>query len=124
MAKEGLKKVGYIIHENSDLKVRLISVNIEKQVEVLITNLWEEEGHDPDIFKDLYFMRWGIETNLSIQNKIMQIESYSDLTVNAVIQYFYAIVMITNLHSSIIKDAQKTLDKQKNYYKKIPGESK
>lgn len=116
-AKEGLKKVGYIINRDTNLKVRLVRVNLDKQVEVLITNLWEEEGHEPDIFKDLYFMRWGIETNISIQKNIMQIESFSGLTVNAVLQDFYATVMITNLHSIIIKDAQKTVDKQKTIRK-------
>ena len=77
-----------------------------------MTNLWEEEGHQPEIFKDLYFMRWGVETNISIQKNIMQIESFSGLTVNAVLQDFYATVMIANLHAVLIKDAQKTIDKE------------
>ena len=47
----------------------------------------------------------GVETNISIQKNIMQIESFSGLTVNAVLQDFYATVMIANLHAVLIKDA-------------------
>ena len=111
-AKEGLKKVGYNINQHTQLKVRLVRVDLEKSTEVLMTNLWEEEGHQPGIFKDLYFMRWGVETNISIQKNIMQVESFSGLTVNAVLQDFYATVMIANLHAVLIKDAQKTIDKK------------
>ena len=54
----------------------------------------------------------GVETNISIQKNIMQVESFSGLTVNAVLQDFYATVMIANLHAVLIKDAQKTIDKK------------
>ena len=74
--------------------------------EVLITNLWEEEGYDASRFKELYFMRWGIETNISPQKNIMQLESFSGLTVKAVEQDFYATVFTANLHAGLIKDAQ------------------
>ena len=111
-AKEGLKKVGYIINQHTQLKVRLVRVNLEKSTEVLMTNLWEEEGHQSEIFKDLYFLRWGVETNISIQKNVMQVESFSGLTVNAVLQDFYATVMIANLHAVLIKDAQKSIDKK------------
>ena len=111
-AKEGLKKVGYNISQHTQLKVRLVRVDLEKSTEVLMTNLWEEDGHQAGIFKDLYFMRWGVETNISIQKNIMQVESFSGLTVNAVLQDFYATAMIANLHAVLIKDAQQTIDKQ------------
>jgi hypothetical protein len=41
------------------LTVRLVRVDLPESVEVLITNLWEEEGYANELFKDLYFMRWG-----------------------------------------------------------------
>ena len=51
-------------------------------------------------------MRWGIETNISPQKNIMQLESFSGLTVKAVEQDFYATVFTANLHAGLIKDAQ------------------
>lgn len=114
-----LKKSGYIINKNTLIKVRLVRVELKNTVEVLITNLWEEEGHDEKQFKELYFMRWGIETNISFQKNIQQLESFSGLTVESVIQDFYATAFITNLHSLIKRSAQTTVD-QKITHRKYP----
>lgn len=110
-AMEGLKKSGYLIKKDTTLTVRLVRVELDGCTEVLITNLWEEEGHPVSQFKELYFMRWGIETNISLQKNIMQLESFSGLTVTAVEQDFYATVFMANLHSVLIKDAQQTVEK-------------
>lgn len=107
---DGLKKSGYRIDKSSTLKVRLVRVELNGCTEVLITNLWEEEGHPVSQFKELYFMRWGIETNISLQKNIMQLESFSGLSVTAVEQDFYATVFMANLHSALIKDAQRTVE--------------
>jgi len=109
-AIEGLKKSGYLIDKNTVLKVRLVRVELKGCIEVLITNLWEEEGHPVSQFKELYFMRWGIETNISLQKNIMQLESFSGLSVAAVEQDFYATVFMANLHYILIKDAQQTVE--------------
>lgn len=108
-AIRGLKKSGFIITKSTLLKVRLVRVELDSSIEVLITNLWEEEGHPVEAFKDLYFMRWGVETNIGVQKNILQLESFSGLTARAVLQDFYATVMMTNLHSVLIKDAQQTI---------------
>jgi len=87
-----------------------------------MTNLWEEEGHPDEQFKDLYFMRWGVETNISLQKNILQLESFSGLTVQSVLQDFYATVIMVNLHSVLIKDAQKTVEikyKHRKYPMKV-----
>lgn len=107
---EGMRKYGFIVTHKTLIKVRLVRVDLPKSVEVLITNLWEEEGFGNELFKDLYSMRWGVETNISIQKNILQLEAFSGLTVCSVLQDFYATVMMTNLHALLIKDAQKTVD--------------
>lgn len=106
----GLKKKGFIVTKNTLLKVRLVRVELPESIEVLITNLWEEDGHPTAQFKELYALRWGVETNIGIQKNILQLESFSGLTVHAVVQDFYATVMMTNLHSILIKDAQQTVE--------------
>jgi len=102
----GLYKNGFIIDKGTLLKVRLVRVELGKSVEVLMTNLWEEEGYSSDEFKDLYFKRWEVETNISIQKNILQLESFSGLTPLSVKQDFHATVFITNFHSILIKEAQ------------------
>lgn len=109
-AIQSLKESGFIITKHTLLKLRLVRVDLEKTTEVLVTNLWEEEGHPDSEFKALYFLRWGVETNISIQKNILQLESFSGLTVEAVEQDFYATVFMANLHSVLIKDAQSSVD--------------
>ena len=110
IAIESLKQSGYLINSRSTVRVRLVRVELNGIVEVLITNLWEEDGHPVDQFKELYFMRWRIETNIAVQKNIMQLESFSGLSVTAVKQDFYATVFMANLHAVLIKDAQRSTD--------------
>lgn len=121
-AIKGLKKNGFLINRDTLIKVRLVRVQLSTSVEVLITNLWEEEGHSTKEFKDLYFLRWGIETNISIQKNILQLEAFSGLTAHSVLQDFYATVIMTNLHSILLKEAQQKVDlasKTRKYPMKI-----
>lgn len=118
----GLKKSGFVIDKDKLIKVRLVRVELPNSIEVLITNLWEDQGHPVEEFKDLYFMRWGVETNISIQKNILQLESFSGLTVHAVQQDFYATVMMANLHALLIKEPQQIIEltlKHRKYPMKI-----
>jgi hypothetical protein len=108
-AIQSLKESGYIITYKTVIRVRLVRVELPESVEVLMTNLWEDEGYAASEFKELYAMRWGIETNISLQKNILQLESFSGLTTKAVIQDFYATVFIANLHNLLIKPAQQTI---------------
>jgi len=106
----GLKKSGFIITPETLLKVRLVRVDLKHSTEVLLTNLWEDEGYTVDQFKDLYFLRWGIETNIGTQKNILQLESFSGLNPQSVLQDFYATMVVLNLHSILIKNAQLKVD--------------
>lgn len=110
-AIKGLKKSGYIITSKTLIRVRLVRVDLADKTEVLMTNLWEEDGHTIEEFKSLYNMRWGIETQIGLQKNILQLESFSGLTHTAVQQDFYATVLISNLHALLIKDAQTELNR-------------
>ena len=80
------------------------------KIEILMTNLWEDEGYAVSEFKMLYSMRWGVESNISFQKNILQLESLSGLTPTSVIQDFYATVFVSNLHFLLIKQAQQTIN--------------
>jgi hypothetical protein len=108
---EGLHECGFIVSPQTKLKVRLIRVLLNNgNVEVLMTNLWKEEGYPAHLFKDLYAKRWGIETNIGLQKNILQLEALSGQTPITILQDFYATVLTTNIHSFLIKPAQKTFD--------------
>lgn len=118
-AVEGLRTCGYTVRANTPLQTRLIAVKLSTgHIEVLMTNLWEHEGIKATEFKELYALRWGVESNISFQKNILQLESLSGLTPVSVMQDFYATVFITNLHFLLIKDAQQKIDERitKNKY--------
>jgi len=109
-AIEGLYDSGFKITSQTRIKVRLVRVQLPESIEVLVTNLWEEDGHPSSEFKELYNERWGIETNISLQKNILQLESFSGLTTTSVKQDFYATVFTSNLFSILVKEAQNTID--------------
>lgn len=109
---EGLRDCGYIVKKDTALKVRLVRVVLSTgKIEVLMTNLWEEDGHGAGEFKMLYSLRWGVESNIGFQKNILQLESLSGLTPISVMQDFYATVLVANLHFLLIKQAQKTINR-------------
>jgi hypothetical protein len=117
-----LPKSGYVVDKNTTIKVRFVRVELPDTIEVLATNLWQEEGHADQEFKALYFQRWAIETNIGLQKNIFQLESFSGLTVRSVLQDFHATVFSNNLHAVLIKDAQQSVDRsdtKKKYPLKI-----
>jgi hypothetical protein len=110
---KGLKECGYTVSSKTPLKVRLILVKLSSGItEVLMTNLWEEEGFMTSEFKELYSLRWGVESNIGFQKNILQLESLSGLTPTSVMQDFYATVFTTNLHFLLIKDAQSEIERR------------
>ena|ERR1017187_2929848 len=105
-----LAKHGYIVTTSSSVKVRLIKVKLDTGVtEVLITNLYDETNYPTALFKELYFKRWGVETNCNLQKNTLQLEAFSGQKVNTILQDFYASVFITNLQSIISKQCNKEL---------------
>jgi hypothetical protein len=109
---QGLKECGYIVKADTPIKIRLVRVDLSTgKTEVLMSNLWEDEGYLTFEFKKLYALRWGVESNIDFQKNILQLESLSGLKVITVIQDFYATVFVSNLHALLIKQAQKTIDK-------------
>ncbi|MFZ7116191.1 MAG: IS4 family transposase [Bacteroidota bacterium] len=112
-AIEGLSKEGLSINKSQKIKVRLIRVELEKSVEILATNLWKEPCA---AFKELYSKRWGIETNISLQKNILQLECFSGLTIETIYQDFFATVFMVNLHSVLIKQAQEMLQNSTRKY--------
>lgn len=119
-----MRESGYIITKKTLLKVRLVRVELNETIEVLMTNLWEEDGHPSSEFKALYFKRWGVETNISRQKNILQLESFSGLKPISIEQDFYATVFVANLFSVLTKEAQNTIEAtiaKRKYPMKING---
>jgi len=82
-------------------------------IEVLATSLLDEKKYTSKMFKELYFLRWGIETNFDrLKNKI-EVENFTGLSTISVLQDCYANMFILNLQSIIARDVQPEIDESK-----------
>lgn len=85
------------------VQVRLVRVELPGgEVEILLTSLADLVKYPNNIFKKLYFMRWGVETFYDeFKNKI-KAEHFSGYSQHSVLQDFYAALFVSNIQSLVI----------------------
>ena len=105
---EQCKEKGLPIHP---LKLRLIRVELDGDVEVLVTNLMDEQAFPAPVFKELYHLRWGVEENYKRLKQWVEIENFSGKSALSVKQDFYAKVLTSNLTAMVANAAQKKVTK-------------
>jgi hypothetical protein len=92
-------------------KIRLVKVILDNgQVEILATSLLNEEKYSFREFKNLYFLRWGIEVNYDHLKNNIAVENFTGLSTLSITQDFFANMFIINLQSVIINDVQNDLE--------------
>ena len=79
------------------LKLRLIRVENNGQVEVLITSLLDMDKYPIEIFHDLYHLRWPVEEDYKTMKCRLELENFSGKSVLSVYQDFHAKVFTKNL---------------------------
>jgi hypothetical protein len=100
------------------IKVRVIKVEIEETtkdgteiyIETLITNLFDKEL-TPEVFKELYNKRWGIETEYDLLKNKMEIENFSGIKLHSIKQDFFKCMINANVSSLVCWDKQEGLEK-------------
>ena len=86
-------------------KVRVIKIKLSDDItEILVTNIFDEVITQPQ-FKELYFLRWGIECKYKELKSSIEIEEFSGTKPIAIEQDFYASIYISMVASLIKKDA-------------------
>ncbi len=96
------------------LTIRLVRVDLDNEVEVLITNLLDSNTYPAEEFKMLYHLRWGIEENYKRLKQWVEIESFSGKSALSVKQDFYAKILSTNLTAILVNAAQVQVDENTN----------
>lgn len=100
--------------EFKPFKLRLVKVILDNdEIEVLATTLLDKDKYPRSLFKDLYFMRWGIEVNLDHLKNHVELENFTGLSSISVKQDFYANCFINNLQSIIARDVLSEIKEQK-----------
>ncbi|MDN3585256.1 hypothetical protein QWY86_01150 [Pedobacter aquatilis] len=111
-----LYKQGYKVTSETKVKVRLVKVQLpDGKTEILITSLLDTKKHPLHLFGELYFKRWGIETEYAMQKNYLQLELLSGYKVNTILQDFHASIFVSNLQYILSIPAQiKSEKKHKN----------
>lgn len=98
-------------NKNSELKVRLVRVDLPSgEIEVLMTSLLDSQKYPTKIFKELYFLRWGIETFYDELKNKLKVGCFTGYSKMSVLQDFFCAIFISNLQSIIINDLGEELD--------------
>ncbi len=96
-----------------EIKVRFVRVLLDTgEVEVLVTTLIDEEKYSAPEFKEIYNMRWGVETYYKTIKERLCLENFTGQSVEAVNQDFYSTIFVSNIESIFTKDVQKELDEK------------
>lgn len=105
--------------KDTSLKVRLIRIVLPTgEIEVLMTSLLDSQTFPASIFKELYFLRWGIETFYDELKNKLKLEYFTGYSKASIEQDFFCTIFISNLQSTIVNDLQDEL-KLKNQNTKL-----
>ena len=104
-----------IYTKDSNIQVRLTKIPLDSgEVELLMTSLIDSKKYPYECFKDLYFKRWGIEIYYDRLKNILNVENFSGLTNQAILQDFQCALFVSNVQSLIIEEAQLSANKKYN----------
>lgn len=96
--------------KNSGLKVRLLRIDLPGgEVEVLITSLLDSQKYSTKMFKELYFLRWGIETFYDELKNKLKVEHFTGYSEVSIQQDFFCAIFISNLQSVMVNDLKEEL---------------
>ncbi len=101
-ALQNLSAAGFDVNNKTVVKVRLLRIDIgTAEPEILITSLLNMVAFPHDCFKELYFMRWGVETAFDKLKNKFQIGAFSGHKPAAIYQDFYSTIIACNLQNLI-----------------------
>jgi hypothetical protein len=78
--------------------------------EALITNL-EEGEMEKAVFPELYYKRWPVETKYNQAKQKLELENFSGRLVDNIKQDFYAMMTVSNMLSSALREANEKIPK-------------
>lgn len=105
--------------KKTPIKIRLIRIDLPGgEIEILMTTLLDSQIYPASMFKELYFLRWGIETYYDELKNKLKVGYFTGYSKISILQDFYCAVFISNLQSLIVNDLQEEL-KIKNQNTKL-----
>lgn len=103
----------------TSLTIRFVRVTLDNgEYEVLATSLTDQQSYPAADFKELYYMRWGIETFYGVLKTRLGLENFSGYSPEAIRQDFFATVFLTGVESILTEDAEENLKRERSGHPK------
>jgi hypothetical protein len=92
------------------ITVRLVTVRLSTgELEVLATNLLDEQKYETAALGELYHYRWRIETYYGLLKSRLDLENFTGRSPEAVRQDVYATIFLSNLESVLTRPTQRQM---------------
>jgi len=109
--KDHSKAAGLGIKEHQ-VKCRLVKIPLDSgEIEVLLTSLTEQSVTIADL-KELYGLRWGVETSFAALKHKVELENFSGKSIKAIEQDYFAKLFILNYTALLIRPVDRLLKRQ------------
>lgn len=96
--------------KNTPIKVRLIRVDLPSgEIELLMTSLIDNKKYRYNMFKELYFKRWKVETFYDELKNKLKVEYFSGYSHQSILQDFHAAIFISNVQTLIVSDLEQEI---------------
>jgi|WetSurMetagenome_2_1015567.scaffolds.fasta_scaffold147078_1 hypothetical protein len=103
----------------TSLTVRFVRVELDTgEYEVLATSVLDHDVLTLADLKELYHLRWGIETFYGVMKTRLVLENFSGYSAETIRQDFFSTVFLCGMESIFIMDAEEELGEQKGGYPK------
>lgn len=99
--------------KSSTLKIRLLRITLNSGgIEVLATSLLDSKHYGNEVFKELYFKRWKIETYYDELKNKLKIEEFSGYSNQSILQDFYSTLFVSNIQTLIENEINEEIEKE------------
>lgn len=103
---------------NDSIPVRLLKFTLDNgQVALLLTTLLDKEEFPIAVLKQIYRMRWAVETRYDLLKNVLSVESFSGLTQIAIEQDFYISLFLMNMQSLLADELEDELNNRYGHRK-------
>lgn len=102
------------------ITVRFVRVKLDTgEWEVLVTSLVDEEKYSTKEFKELYYLRWGVETFYGLIKTRLELENFTGIGAEAVRQDFFSTLYLSGLETILTEPAQNELNQKETQHPQI-----
>jgi hypothetical protein len=92
------------------MKLRVVKIKLPSgENEYLVTSVLDSQELQKDDLKQIYGYRWSEEEHFKFQKHSVELENFSGKTSESILQDYYSKILILNLHSVLVQEAEKQL---------------